>query len=74
MTFTTPKSKQYKEIFERRRKDLKDLNIDVKAMGNSEYFINCLYTVAQFVGQLTRKSGVLGLIPCLATYFRISFH
>ena len=29
--------------------------------------------VAQSVGLLTRKSGVLGSIPCLATYFRFSF-
>ena len=29
--------------------------------------------VAQSVGHLTRKSGVLGLIPSLATYFRFSF-
>ena len=30
--------------------------------------------VAQSVGHLTRKSGVLGLILSLATYFRFSFH
>ena len=30
--------------------------------------------VAQWVGHLTRKSGVLGLIPGLATYFRLSFN
>ena len=29
--------------------------------------------VVQSVGHLTRKSGVLGLIPGLATYFRFSF-
>ena len=29
--------------------------------------------LAQSVGHLTRKSGVLGLIPSLATYFRFSF-
>ena len=29
--------------------------------------------VAQSVGHQTRKSGVLGLIPGLATYFRFSF-
>ena len=29
--------------------------------------------VAQSVGHLTRKSGVLGLIPGQATYFRFSF-
>ena len=29
--------------------------------------------VAQSVGHLTRKSGVLGSIPGLATYFRLSF-
>ena len=29
--------------------------------------------VAQSIGHLTRKSGVLGSIPGLATYFRFSF-
>ena len=29
--------------------------------------------IAQSVGLLTRKSGVLGSIPGLATYFRFSF-
>ena len=29
--------------------------------------------VAQSVGRLTRKPGVLGSIPGLATYFRFSF-
>ena len=29
--------------------------------------------VGQLVGHLTRKSGVLGSIPGLATYFRFSF-
>ena len=29
--------------------------------------------VAQSVGHLTRKSGVLSSIPALATYFRFSF-
>ena len=29
--------------------------------------------VAQSVGHLTRKSGVLGSIPGLATYFGLSF-
>ena len=29
--------------------------------------------VVQSVGHLTRKSGVLGSIPNLATYFRFSF-
>ena len=30
-------------------------------------------SIAQSVGHLTRKSGVLGSIPGLATYFRFSF-
>ena len=30
--------------------------------------------VAQSVGHLNRKSGVLGSIPGLGTYFRVSFH
>ena len=29
--------------------------------------------VAQLVGHLTHKSGILGSIPSLATYFRFSF-
>ena len=33
----------------------------------------CMGRVAQSVGHLTRKSGVLGSIPGLATYFRFSF-
>ena len=38
-------------------------------------YINELWPgrVAQSVGHLTRKSGVLGSIPGLATYFRFSF-
>ena len=35
--------------------------------------INVPGRVAQSVGHLTRKSGVLGSIPGLATYFRFSF-
>ena len=42
--------------------------------------VNCMQNmkltpgrVAQSVGHLTRKSGVLGSIPGLATYFRFSF-
>ena len=36
-------------------------------------FTNVPGRVAQSVGHLTRKSGVLGSIPGLATYFRFSF-
>ena len=44
----------------------------------SKYFINhkgntCRRSYSQSVGHLTRKSGVLGSIPGLATYFRFSF-
>ena len=35
--------------------------------------LNVSGRVAQSVGHLTRKSGVLGSIPGLATYFRFSF-
>ena len=43
------------------------------------YNLECTYftepgRVAQSVGHRTRKSGVLGSIPGLATYFRFSFH
>ena len=39
------------------------------------YLFICLPgRVAQSVGHLTRKSGVLGSIYGLATYFRFSFH
>ena len=56
-----------------------DRGIDVNdTIGNIT--INSLTTrdekpgrVAQSVGHLTRKSGVLGSIPGLATYFRFSF-
>ena len=37
------------------------------------YSMLCLGRVAQSVGHLTCKSGVLGSIPGLATYFRFSF-
>ena len=37
------------------------------------YHKNLPGRVAQSVGHLTRKSGVLGSIPGLATYFRFSF-
>ena len=40
--------------------------------GNREP-INAVANVAQSVGHLTRKSGVLGSIPGLATFFRFSF-
>ena len=36
-------------------------------------FINWPGRVAQSVGHPTHKSGVLGSIPGLATYFRFSF-
>ena len=37
------------------------------------YNVGLAGRVAQSVGHLTRKSGVLGSIPGLATYFRFSF-
>ena len=44
---------------------------------STSYQLECTKTepghVAQSVGHLTRKSGVLGSIPGLATYFRFSF-
>ena len=40
---------------------------------SSACFSNRPGRVAQSVGHLTRKSGVLGSIPGLATYFRFSF-
>ena len=63
-------------------------NISILQCGKTEKyqcFVNLLYMycselniwpgrVAQSVGHLTRKSGVLGSIPGLATYFRFSFH
>ena len=43
--------------------------------GPTNFFFPFKYPghVAQSVGHLTRKSGVLGSIPGLATYFRFSF-
>ena len=45
---------------------------------NKRYYISLLPRITpgrvpQSVGHLTRKSGVLGSIPCLAAYFRFSF-
>ena len=46
---------------------------DLVTLGNNFYdFLPG--RVAQSVGHLTRKSGVLRSIPGLATYFRFSFH
>ena len=39
----------------------------------TKLFLSVPGLVAQSVGHLTRKSGVLGSIPGLATYFRFSF-
>ena len=61
----------------------KDVN-DYKSKLDSHWNLEVMYDyklinsyvkgrVAQSVGHLTRKSGVLGLIPGLATYFRCSF-
>ena len=41
--------------------------------GTGQLFTHWPGRVAQSVGHLTRKSGVLGSIPGLATYFRFSF-
>ena len=51
------------------------LTYDIKSYYLS-FVISLIYEpgrVAQSVGHLTRKSGVLGSIPGLATYFRFSF-
>ena len=61
-----------------------DLIVSVPDFCRSFYFPKCLQCqnvfshlvpgrVAQSVGHLARKSGVLGSIPGLATYFRFSF-
>ena len=43
------------------------------SIGDSELIIAGPRSVAQSVGHLIRRSGVLGSIPGLATYFRFSF-
>ena len=45
----------------------------LRCLHNSNYIAPMPGRVAQSVGHLTRKSGVLGSIPGLATYFRFSF-
>ena len=54
--------------------------MSTKKMLKTEYIVKITFSdiekpgrVAQSVGHLTRKSGVLGSIPGLATYFRFSF-
>ena len=45
-------------------------------MANSNECVHCPFEIIYIqylVGHLTRKSGVLGSIPGLATYFRFSF-
>ena len=44
-----------------------------RSMKKSRYVVKIRRSAAQSVGHLTRKSGVLGSIPGLATYFRFSF-
>ena len=56
-----------------------ELHLNVYNSCCTEYKVKRTYAfspgrVAQSVGHLTRKSGVLGSIPGLATYFRFSFH
>ena len=48
--------------------DLTQIDVDIWVILEMEPGL-----VAQSVGHLTRKSGVLGSIPGLATYFRFSF-
>ena len=68
-------------LCQRRYKYVTLTNYDVilmsKVMSPKQHSANVLTTppgrVAQSVGHLTRKSGVLGSIPGLATYFRFSF-
>ena len=61
------------------KKHRKKIEITSKKFRNTENFISIHFTtilpgrVAQSVGHLTHKSGVLGSIPGLATYFRFSF-
>ena len=63
-----------------------ELNLKItedKIFTNHDVFISCKSPylniifwpgrVAQSLGHLTRKSGALGSIPGLATYFRFSF-
>ena len=47
--------------------------MDFKGFGSDDFRSFEPGRVAQSVGHLTRKSGVLGSIPGLATYFRFSF-
>ena len=52
---------------------LYSLSFPTKFMKLARYLFHKFYMVAQSVGHLTRKSGVLGSIPGRATYFRFSF-
>ena len=56
-------------------KDFKLAVINFKRCVSIDYDVSTVEPgcVAQSVGHLTRKSGVLGSIPGLATYFRFSF-
>ena len=53
----------------------KGVSVKMKDRNGKFYYLlfNLPGCVAQSVGHLTRKSGVLGSIPGLATYFRFSF-
>ena len=51
---------------------LSDLRCFLNTSLNENFVINSPGRVAQSVGHVTRKSGVLGSISGLATYFRFS--
>ena len=78
-TDTSPRS--HPRHFERNRTAQKDTIIDIisdSQLDSRMYSAISIYRkppgrVAQSEGHLTRKSGVLGSIPGLATYLRFSF-
>ena len=54
--------------------DFRSLSFHAVQLESAFYANRCIMVrVAQSVGHPTRKSGVLGSIPGLATYFRFSF-
>ena len=78
--FIRYKNENYKKKYVITRENISRLEIETRVL-LLPYFLLHIHVlllglpgrVAQSVGHLTRKSGVLGSIPGLATYFRFSF-
>ena len=72
LTFLTRQTKKIKLLFVTIALDTCN-QVDLQRHVLLFFFLYTVYWNIVSVGHLTRKSGVLGSIPGLATYFRFSF-